>query len=58
MVEGTGGRAFTAILKVLSGEALHELLAVTEMVPLLLPAVTAMEVDVDDPVHPGGRDQI
>lgn len=58
IADGSGGRLFTVILKVLADDALHELFAVTEMLPLLLPAVTAMEVDVDDPDQPEGSDQV
>jgi hypothetical protein len=36
----------------------HELLAVMEIVPPLEPVVTFMEVVVELPLHPDGKDQI
>lgn len=35
----------------------HTLVAATEIVPLLIPAVALMEVDVELPLHPGGNVQ-
>jgi hypothetical protein len=36
----------------------QELLAVTEMVPPLEPGVTVIDVDVEFPLHPDGKDQV
>jgi len=36
----------------------HELLAVTEIVPPLAPGVVVIEVEVELPLHPEGKDQV
>ena len=36
----------------------HELLAVTEIVPLVALAVAVMDVEVELPVQPDGSDQV
>jgi len=58
IASGIGGKLFTVILKVLGVEELQELFAVTEIFPLVLPAVVEIEVVLDDPVHPEGRLQL
>ena len=60
MVPGCAGteHVLTVTFNVLAVLAPHVLLAVTEIVPPVLPAVVVMEVLVDDPVHPEGSVQV
>jgi hypothetical protein len=55
MLPGWSGIVVTNTLKVRAELVLHELLAVTEMVPPLVPAVTSIDVVPELPVHPGGK---
>jgi hypothetical protein len=48
------GGVVTVTASVLTGPAPHALLALTEIVPPVVPAVVEMEVDVDDPDQPDG----
>jgi hypothetical protein len=48
----------TNITDVLGTLEPHELLAVTEIVPPLFPAVAVIEVDVELPLHPDGKVQV
>jgi hypothetical protein len=51
----TAGNEAITILKVLGELVPHELLAVTEIVPPLAPAVTEIDVELELPLHPEGN---
>jgi hypothetical protein len=55
---GCAGSAVTVALKVLAVPEPHELLAVTEIFPLLAPTVAVIDVVVELPVHPDGNAQV
>ncbi len=57
IAEGWEGNGFTSIFSVLEGPDPHELLAVTEIVPPLDPAVVAIELEPELPLHPDGKIQ-
>jgi hypothetical protein len=52
---GWTGVGVTATLSVLAVLVPHELLAVTEIVPPVAPAVAVIDVDVELPLHPDGK---
>jgi hypothetical protein len=58
IVAGCDGTFKAVTLKVLSGPEPQALSALTEIFPLLLPAVTVIEVEVELPVHPAGNDHV
>ena len=47
--------AATATLSVLAALVPHEFVAVTEIAPPDAPAVALIDVDVELPLHPGGK---
>ena len=56
MEPGVAGIAeFTVTVMVCGNEEPHALLAVTDILPLLIPAVALMEFVVDVPVQPVGN---
>ena len=55
MEEGAGNDELPVIFNVCAVPDPQLLLAVTEIVPIVLPAVTVIELVVELPVHPGGK---
>jgi hypothetical protein len=55
IVPGWAGVAATVTLNVLAPPEPHELLAMTEIVPPVGPAVAVMDVEVELPLHPEGN---
>jgi hypothetical protein len=58
IVTGIVGAEFVVTVKICAVELPHTLLAVTETVPPVAPAVAIMLVPVEVPVHPPGNDQV
>lgn len=58
MVPGCSGMAGTVTFTVLEAPGPHTLFAVTEIVPPVGPAVAAIDVDVELPLHPDGNVQV
>jgi hypothetical protein len=55
ILPGWEGIAFTVTASVRAILVPHELVAVTEIVPPVEPAVAVMDVEVELPVHPDGK---
>ena len=55
---GWAGSAVTVTLNVRGVLVPHELLAVTEIVPPVAPAVASIDVEVELPLHPDGSDHV
>ena len=55
---GWTGVGVTATLSELAVLVPHELVAVAEMDPPVAPAVAVIDVDVELPLHPDGKDQV
>ena len=55
MGPGSAGVVNTDTVNVLALLVPHELLAVTEIVPPVEPAVASIDVEVGVPVHPDGK---
>ena len=58
IVPGLAGNVDTYTSMILAGPGPQLLFAVTEMVPLLEPTKVVMEFVVEDPVQPGGNNQV
>ena len=55
IVPGCPGSADTVTLKVLAAPEPQALFAVTEILPLLAPAVAVIDVEFELPLHPDGK---
>jgi len=58
MVPGVGGMLFMVTPKVLAEEEPQELFAITEIFPLVVPAIVVIELVVELPVQPEGKAQV
>ena len=58
MLPGCSESALTLIANVLGVLEPHELSAVTEIVPLIAPAVAVIDVELELPLQPDGKVQV